>query len=98
MSSSTGLISINQAKAQGVARVRKPNWAIPLDHIEIGELWHKMYSPFNKECNGEDPMPILSLNFDQDDPIFERYTGALPDSEEYAAAVARYDGCLSDSK
>ena len=67
----TELISINQAKAQGVARVRLPKWAIPFDHLELGGLWHQMYSPFNKECNGRDPIQLPAWDINVDDPIYE---------------------------
>lgn len=92
------LISIKDAEAQGVERVRKPIWANPLDHLRIGSgIWLHLYSPFNKECNGRDPVDILKFQEDVTAKVFEPYTGPLPDSEEYKAAAAVFDGCLSRS-
>ena len=92
-----GLISIKEAEAQGLERVRKPIWADPLDHLHIRPhgkpgLWTHLYCPFNKECNGRDPVELLKFQLDQDAKEWEPYTGALPDSDEYKAKVAAFDG------
>lgn len=93
------MISINDAVKLGNQRLRKPIWSNPLDHLKIdiidGQLgpWIHMFSPLNKECNGRDPVDILIIMFENlDSPEFEIYEGPLPDSEEYKAAVAWYDG------
>ena len=96
------LISINEAASQGIDRVRKPIWANPLDHLKIDIFdgrsgpWLHLFRPFNKECNGRDPVDVLVLQFDCNDSCYVVYTGPLPDSAEYMEAVALYDGCLGD--
>lgn len=101
------LFSLNEAAARGVSRVRQPNWANPLDHIKIDLFpdgahgpWVHVYSPFNKECNGRDPIDLLWGGpphgmIDPDAKSFYAYAGPLPDSEEYKAAAASFDGALS---
>lgn len=88
------MISLNDAKAQGIERVRKPIWENHLDHLHIAPyntfdgIWTHLYCPFNKECNGRDPVEILKFQIDVETQEWEPYTGALPDSDEYKAAVA----------
>ena len=95
-----GLISIAEAAKQGIARLRKPIWANPLDHLKIDIIedmpgpWLHLYCPFNKECNGRDPVDVLGIGSDYDAKEFEPYVGPLPDSEEYKAAQSAFDGCL----
>jgi hypothetical protein len=90
-------ISINEAANQGIGYLRKSVWAIPLDHLKIDILdgkpgpWVHLYSPFNRVCNGEDPVGILCLSLDYDEPEWEVYEGPLADSDEYKAAQAEYD-------
>lgn len=94
------LISVTQAAKQGIARIRKPIWANQLDHLKIDIIdgvpgpWLHLYCPFNKECNGRDPVNVLCIDSDYDAKEFEPYTGPLPDSDEYKAAQAAFDGCL----
>jgi len=99
------LISINQAVQQRVERLRQPQWVTPQDHLKIdiiefddGEskprLWAKLYAPFNLECNGEDPVNILLFQMDCDAEEWLAYTGVLPESDEYKAAQAKYEGVL----
>lgn len=98
------LLSCRQAAAMGINRLRKPIWANSLDHVKIdiidGTLgpWMHLFSPFNMECNGHDPVDILwPMNKDWVNPDAEElavYDGHLPDSEEYRAAVQRYEGVL----
>lgn len=92
------MISIKDAAKQGIARIRKPVWADPLDHIKIDILsdgtpgpWAHLYAPFNKACNGRDPVDML-LMLDYEIREYLPYEGPLPDSEEYRAAVADFDG------
>lgn len=104
------LFSLNEAAERGVDRVRQPNWSNPLDHIKIDLFpdgrhgpWAHLYSPFNKECNGRDPVDLLWLGkphgmIDADAKSFYAYTGPLPDSDEYKAAVAGFDGAMADSQ
>lgn len=95
------LFSINEAAQQGIERLRLPIWANPLDHIKIDIFdkhlgpWIHLYAPFNLECNGKDPMPILSFSMDCNKQEWEEYTGALPDSEEYRKDQDSYKGVLS---
>ena len=94
------LISIAQAVEQGIARLRKPIWASPMDHLKIDIIngragpWLHLYCPFNNECNGRDPVDTLGLGMDYDAKEFEPYTGPLPDSVEYKAEQAAFEGCL----
>ena len=98
------LISINEAVKLGHPRLRKPIWANPLDHLKIdlidGQMgpWLHLFAPFNKECNGRDPVDMLAFQHQTsfDTPAFAVYDGPLPDSDEYRAAVARFAGVLAD--
>jgi hypothetical protein len=95
------LISIKDAAAIGVQRLRKPVWANPLDHLKIDIIngepgpWAHLWAPFNKECNGRDPVSVLAFQWDLSLPEFELYDGPLPDSEEYRNAVASFEGVLA---
>jgi hypothetical protein len=95
------LISLKQAEALGIERVRKTIWANQLDHLHIGHgVWMHLYCPFNQECNGRDPVDMLKFQVDAKEwetKEWEPYAGPLPDSEEYKTEVARFDGCLKDS-
>lgn len=96
------LISINEAVRFGFPRLRKPVWANPLDHLKIDLIdgrmgpWIHLFAPFNKECNGRDPVDILAIEHKAslDSQEFEIYDGPLPDSDEYRAAVAKFDGVM----
>ncbi len=97
------MLSIAEAAAKGVERVRQPQWANPLDHLKIDIIdgkpgpWLHLWCPFNRECNGRDPMPLTvgAPPLDLFERCFLRYDGPLPDSDEYKAAVAKFDGVLS---
>jgi hypothetical protein len=86
------LISVAQAAEKGIERLRKQIWANQMDHLKIDIIdgkpgpWLHLYCPFNKECNGRDPVDTLGLGMDYDAKEFEPYTGPLPDSDEYKAA------------
>ena len=95
------LISINQAVKRKIDRLRKPTWANKMDHFKLYLFdeerigpWIQFYSPFNKECNGRDPVDILLPIWvpNMDIKEFEVYKGPLPKSEEYREAVATYEG------
>ena len=94
------LISINQAAALGIERLRKPIWATPEDHLKIDiidskpGLWTHLYAPFNLKCNGRDPVDIFVLNMDYGAVEYVPYQGALPDSDQYKIKCALYNGCL----
>jgi hypothetical protein len=98
------LLSINQAAGMGIERLRKPVWSNKLDHLKIDIFdgrpgpWLHLFGPFNKECNGRDPVDMLiidpmvgDLNAEQ----FEIYVGPLPTSPKYIRAAAAYEGCLA---
>ncbi len=99
------LISCRQAAALGIERLRKPAWSNPLDHVKIdvidGQLgpWMHFFAPFNRECNGCDPVDVLWLarpdfvNPDAEELVI--YQGPLPDSDEYREAARRYEGVLA---
>jgi hypothetical protein len=96
-------LSIREAAARGIERVRKPVWAHPCDHLKIDIIdgkpgpWTHLYAPFNKECNGRDPVDMLCIahGVNYDERCWVPHTGPTLDSDEYKAAVASYDGCLS---
>lgn len=95
------MISLREAAALGLDRIRRPLWAAREDHLKIDILeggqigfWVHLFSPFNKECNGRDPVSRLLIGQDLDAREFIPHTGPLPDSAEYRAAVAVFDGCL----
>lgn len=100
------LISINEAVKLGHPRLRKPIWSNPLDHLKIDILdgqmgpWLHLFAPFNKECNGRDPVDMLAFEHRAsfDTPEFAVYDGPLPTSDEYRAAVAKFDGALADER
>jgi hypothetical protein len=94
------LISLRQAAKFGITRVRLSRWANPFDHLDISvphsvggtlPVWVKLYSPMNAWCNGRDPVLVIVLSFDLDDPSWEPYAGALPDSELYRQRKAEFD-------
>lgn len=92
-------LSIREAMDRGIQRIRKPIWAHPMDHLnvlpyKVPGIWTFLYCPFNKECNGRDPVEILIIQHDLDAKEWEPYTGPLPDSAEYKAAAAVYERCL----
>ncbi len=95
------MISIKEAAKLGIERVRRPIWADPLDHLKLaiikGDLgpWVKLYAPFNKECNGRDPVEMLIFQLDTDKQAYVAYEGPLPESEEYKAAQQKFAGALS---
>jgi hypothetical protein len=107
------LISINDAVALGVERLRLSKWADKMDHIKIDILndpetgegtlgpWVHLWCPFNKECNGRDPVSVLAImemKGQLDSPEWEVYRGPLPDSDEYKERAAAFAGCLNEAK
>lgn len=96
-------ISLRQAAKLGITRLRLPQWVNPFDHAEItileGDLgiWIRLWAPFNEECNGQDPVPLLTARMHLDNPDWLPYEGKLPDSPEYLAARATFAGCLKEN-
>ena len=78
------LISINQAAAQGIDRLRQPRWANPEDYLKIDIIdgrpgpWLHLYSPANQAINGRNPVDMLELD-GRDDEVF---IPASPSSEK----------------
>src|SRR5580698_8356964 len=95
------MISIYEAAAKGIDRLRMEIWASRFDHFKINittkgiGIWIKLYAPFNQECNGRDPVEILITEFDCDDKIYVPYTGPLPTSKEYRDEAATFKGLLA---
>lgn len=90
------LISLKQAAAQGINRIRRPNWEESMDHLKMDIIsgapgpWLHLYCPANKEISGRDPVDMLGIYQDYDLAEFVPYTGPLPDSEEYKSAQMEY--------
>ncbi len=104
MVDNNNMISILQAAERGIDRVRQPIWANKYDHVKIdiidGKLgpWLHLYCPFNKECNGRDPVDFLWMvdpKTDINSVCFVPYEGPLPDSDEYKANAALYTNTLT---
>jgi hypothetical protein len=93
-------ISIAEAAHRGINLVRQSNWVNALDHLKIDIIngqpgpWLHLYAPFNKACNGCDPVDFLwafgPLKTDINSRDFDPYVGPLPDSEEYRSEAARF--------
>lgn len=85
------LLSINDAVAAGITKLRKPIWAEAMDHLVItlheGDLtpWIRLCCPMNQAMNGRDPVEMLCIMFDLDEKIYLPYEGPDRDSEEYLA-------------
>lgn len=94
------LISIKEAAAKGIERLRDPIWANQFDHIKIDIVkgapgpWLHLYAPFNKECNGRDPVDFLGIygpmKTDYESKSLEPYDGPLPGSDAYLAEVRKF--------
>ena len=100
MNDTTTLISIDEAAARGINRLRMPRWANKLDHLKLDIIdgrpgpWTHLFAPFNKECNGHDPVDVLFTMMDYTAREYLAYEGALPDSDEYKAAQAAFAGVM----
>jgi hypothetical protein len=96
------LLSIQDAAARGIERVRKPIWANPLDHLKIDIVdgkpgpWLHLWCPFNTECNGRDPVDVFAYQWDLSVKEFEPYAGPLPQSDAYTEAVKKFEGVLGE--
>lgn len=92
------MISIRQAAAQGISRLRMPMWASTLDHLKIDIVngkpgpWAHLYCPSNISVNGRDPIDILCIvginefHVDPDLEIYEPHIGPTHESQEYKDA------------
>jgi len=81
-------MTVEEAAAQGLTKIRRSIWASPLDHLAIGPVWHRLYSPMNQAINGQDPVPLFAAREQTDD--WEPYTGPAHDSEEYQAKAKEW--------
>ena len=90
------LISINGAAKRGINRLRRSIWVIEEDHLKIDILdgkpgpWLHLYSPFNEECNGRDPVNICVIEFDIREKCWLPYMGPLPESDEYKSKKVHF--------
>jgi hypothetical protein len=70
------MISIRQAAKQGIAKLRRPEWADPADHIHITIVdglvgpWVELWSPINQEVNGCNPVKLLITEVGPDAEVF----------------------------
>lgn len=76
-----GQISIEQAAAQDIERLRMPQWANPTDFLKIDILrdgkpgpWTHFYSDLNVEINGRNPVDILCVQMDYKAEVYEPYS------------------------
>lgn len=94
------LISIKEAAALGIDRVRSPKWVIKTDHLKLNivdgkaGLWLHLFSTLNKALNRRDPVAILALLVDYAEPEFCPYDGPLPDSNEYQAEAEHFNNTM----
>jgi len=72
------------------------------DHIKIDIVdnkpgpWIHLFSPFNKECNGRDPVSMVCLDKEKlNKKEWLIYKGPLPGSPEYETAEASFKGVLN---
>ncbi|MES1979595.1 MAG: hypothetical protein V4451_16255 [Pseudomonadota bacterium] len=90
------LISINQAAAQGIERVRLPVWKNQFNHLKIDVIngkpgpWTRLYSPMNKGLGNKEPVGMLFIIVNYDAKDYLPYNGDLPDSEAYKAEEAHF--------
>ena len=83
------MISVNEAVARGIRRIRMPQWANPEDHFELplypgGKVGVviKLWSPVQliPECGLSRPQVLTIFDLgDRDAAVFEPYNGPLPD-------------------
>lgn len=92
------LISINDAVSKNITRLRRYNWVIAEDHIQIRisdqkaiSPWFKFYSPANKSMNGEDPVVMMLFGEDLNEKVFLEYRGPAPGSDAYKAVERQFE-------
>ena len=83
------LISIEEAAASGIKRLKKPIWQSEYAHIELEIFdktlgaWIKFYDPLNKMINGRDPVELSCLTLELSARAWEPYEGPAGGSKEY---------------
>lgn len=97
MSKRQHLVSLNEAAAKGIERVRKPEWADRCDHLKINAvegrpgLWLELWCPFNTRCNGRDPVKTMCTEFNLNAREWLPHSGPTSDSDEYRTSKAHFD-------
>lgn len=96
------MFSLNQAAAQSITRIRRPEWSEPCDHFQIDIVegkpgpWIHLYSPMNDELHGSDPVNMVwaekPFDLDPDERLFEEYKGPWPGSRNYERRRRLYVG------
>lgn len=84
-------MTISEAQAKGITKLRKPVWASKLDYLMVGPVWHQLYSPMNQSINGRDPVPLLGIMDNGTDSEWVEHTGPDADSDEYKAAAQQWN-------
>ena len=93
----TALMTMEEAAARGIDRVRDWRWAGAMDHAKIDIIdgkpgpWAHLYRPCNVELNGRDPVDVPITQVSPGGKVV-RYDGPLPDSAEYRAEAAKWAG------
>ena len=63
------LLSIVEAAALGIGRLRMPQWVDPNDYLKIDIVdgkpgpWGHLYSPINELVNGRNPVDLLLVGY-----------------------------------
>ena len=67
-------MTLSEAAAQGIARLRLPHWANPVSHIKIDIFaggsygpWVHFYDPMNEELNGRNPVDMIVTEMGDED-------------------------------
>jgi hypothetical protein len=86
VSDGCNLISINEAAATGVDRIRLDVWANKHDHIQLDILdgrpgpWFKLWSPTNEPIGAKNPQTIfVTMMGDLDERCWRPYLRPVPD-------------------
>lgn len=76
------LISIDDAIASGVFKLRLPHWALPTDHIELAPVsggvgpWVKLWSETNERIGEKNPHQFLITELNRAKPEWLPYDAA----------------------
>lgn len=85
------LITITEAAAQGITRLRLPHWVSELDFIEIAGPLLRLWSPMNQHVNGRDPVTMTIGSFDRDSREWLPHQGPTETSPEYLERKSEWD-------
>lgn len=96
------MISVYEAAARGITRLRSPAWRDPDDHIEIdvvgGKIgpWFRLYSALNEICGYDNPRRILwiSVGTAFDTACFLPYGDVQGTDDENGQGHEDDDGCV----